>query len=283
MDMLRCTAMGWTMRAWVAGVCAWAAPAAAHAAGEACLRDTECTGAQTCQDGACAAVEPAPASCMADADCDHDAVCSGGFCKLEGVVCRNPAGACWVENGSGTCECADGLGAGWSDGFDPDNPPPQLDDAALAMTCTTALVDNCGTEAPTLPASCTGDVLTQCQAYVDKQEEIAAACGEDGPSSDIGLVGECCDGFDDEGAADVRACVLALAVDGCVLDEADACYGDGGGEPAGGESDQDGNDGAGEKADDDAAQKSGCSIDGAAGAWTLALLVLLPLRRRRRW
>ncbi len=252
-------------------------PTVALAEGEPCTRDPECVAAEICLDGACAAAEQSLPTCTIDDDCGNpDEACADGVCKHEGVACRNPAGACWVEAQSGSCDCANGEGAGWSGGFDPDNPPEPKTDAQLQIECTAELVDNCGETAPMLPDSCTGDVLTTCEAVVAHSNAIAELCDIDVPDVNIAQVGACCDDFD--AMAEYRDCVLAVELgDACPLDEVEMC---GGGGATGGVDD---GEQAGGKDDDDAATKGGCRIsDGAPPLCTAALLVLVAATRRRR-
>lgn len=267
--------MDWMTRRFLVGALAWAIPTIAWAQGEPCLRDTECAGVELCVDASCTASSTELPTCEVDDDCD-DGVCVDGACKQEGVVCRNPAGTCWVEDGSGHCDCADGLGSGWSDGYNPDDPPDPQTDEQLAQSCTTDLVDACGSEAPTLPDTCVGEVKTACEAYVAKQDALAQACGEDVPDVNIGRIGECCNQFDEEGFAEYRACVTAIEAMDCAEDELAACEGDGG-EPAGGELDDEGT-----KSNDGDGSKAGCSIATTSSAWTAALLLAVAWRRRRR-
>jgi hypothetical protein len=258
---------------------AWAllAPSTASAAGEACLRDTACAGAELCLDGACAEAGPAPAACESDGDCEGTLGCNGGFCKGEGVACRNLAGACWVENGGGSCMCNDGEGSGWSDGFNPDDPPPVLTDEELVEVCTSALVDSCGVDPPALPPSCAGDVLTDCEAFVDVEDAILRLCGDEVPTVNIARVGACCDTFDDEVYAAYRTCVTAIEVgDTCPGDAFATCEAQGG-DPNGADAE---GDGSPEEGDD--GTKSACTIGGHASPWWFAALFGLAWALRRR-
>lgn len=274
----------WSLPLGVAAL-ALALPLPAAAAGEACLRDTECVGAELCLGGTCTAADVQ--ACTSSDDCTRDgAECMDGFCKVEGVACQNPAGACWVVDGGGLCECGNGEGSGWADGFNPDDPPePQTDDDLLA-TCQSALVDACGEDPPSLPESCTGDVLEECQALVDHEDALFAACGEDVNPIDLARVGQCCDQYDDAMYADYRECTIALPTDACPGDAWSECEGVSGGTPAGGEGTED-QAGAGES-DQDLADR-GCTIastrDARGATWLAAFAMLAALgttRRRRR-
>jgi hypothetical protein len=277
LGMLRCADM--SVLRWVLGGCAVlavSAPAVASAAGEACLRDTACVGAERCIEGVCTA-DASVQSCTDDDDCSDSAeVCADGFCKIEGVVCSNPAGTCWVEDGGGRCDCGDGESSGWSDGFNPDDPPAPKTDEELQALCTESLVDSCGTDAPALPDSCVGEVLDHCQAFVDHHDAILQSCGEDVPEVDIARVGACCDEVDDDEYAQYRECILAIELgDACPGEAFDACEG-----AVGGEQDGEG-DPASAEDDDDDTEKSGCRIDGAGSGWCLLALFAAATWRRR--
>jgi MYXO-CTERM domain-containing protein len=248
------------------------APSVAFAQGEACLRDTACGGAELCIDAECSAPDPSVDACSSDDDCD-DGDCVDGYCKVEGVVCRNPAGACWAESNSSHCACADGQSSSSVGGFDPDNPPPELTDEELVAECTAQLEDECGTEAPALPDSCVGEVLDHCEAFVDQENALLAACGEDVPEVNIGRVGECCDDYENEEYAAYRECLLAIEDISCDEEALETC--EGGGAPEDASGDKEGGD------DDD--EKAGCRISGpgASPFAALALLVAIALRRRR--
>lgn len=265
---------------------AFAAPLSASAAGEACYRDTECVGAELCIEGVCAASEVQ--ACTTTDDCTNDdAECADGYCKVEGVTCQNPAGACWVVDGGGRCECGNGDGSGWSDGFNPDDPPdPQTDDDLLA-TCQANLVDSCGEDPPALPDTCTGQVLEDCQALIDREDAFFQACGEDVSPIDIARVGRCCDDYDDPMYAAYRECTMALQADSCPGDAWSECEGPTDGTPAGEGQDNGGEtDGDADQDGDDVADR-GCAIatpDGERSGWLagLALLTAFGATRRRR-
>lgn len=257
--------LGWAVAALVASV-----PGVAAAEGEACVRDTDCPGAGLCVDAVCSADDPSVDACTVDDDCTSGD-CFDGFCKIEGVTCRNPAGACWERDNGSTCHCADGMSSQSSGPFDPENPPEPKSDEELAATCVEELVDTCGAEAPTLPEGCDGDVRAECEELVVREDQLAFVCdGEEPADENLGRVSECCENFDDEAYASYRACVIDLEVgDACPGDAWAACEGDVGGE------DQDGA-GESEKDDDDAAK--GCRVGGAS-AWTLLLLALFGVSR----
>lgn len=261
-----------------------AMPDPASAAGEACTRDTDCADAELCLGQVCTVPETAPATC--ETECDYDEECVDGFCKTEGVACDNPAGRCWVEQDHGSCECLDGNGAGWSDGFNPDDPPEELDDAGLFDECTAVLADTCGTEPPSLPDSCQGNVLTECQAVVDTEVAANTDCGGNPPSSTIARVGECCDGFDAPGAQEYRTCMLQDVAD-VTCDLIETCEGDLDGDPEGagtndGEGEGDTDSGGAAGGGDEDESKSACTIGGGSPSALLLLGVLGLWRRRRR-
>ena len=69
--------------------------------------------------------------------------------------------------------------------------------AADCFECVQELESSCGTEAPTLPDSCVGEVLEECEAFVGHSDALAVACGEEPPAVNLAQVGECCDSFDE--------------------------------------------------------------------------------------
>lgn len=257
----------------------------AHAAGEDCLRDTECGSSELCLGGICTVPETEPPAC--EAGCDFDEECVDGFCKTEGVTCDNPGGQCWVEQDHGECECFSGDGMGWSDGFNPDDPPQTKTDEELLEQCGSVLVETCGTEPPMLPETCVGDVLTDCESFVELESIAIGDCGEGTPEVTIARVGDCCDTFAEPFYADYRECMLEADTPTCALIsscESDGGTGavdggnegdtDGGTDPTGGDTDRDTGAGA---ADEDT---SSCSVGGGSGGWIL-LFGLLGWRRRR--
>ncbi len=251
----------------------------ARAAGEPCYRDTECPGGELCLDGTCTQPESSPPACTDDSECED--VCDDGFCKFEGIVCRSAAGECWVEGGAGQCLCADGDGSGWSGGFNPDDPPQMQTDAEVQEGCFIALADSCGTEAPSLPASCQGEVLTDCEAYVAHVNGLAELCGEPPPEVNTAQVASCCETQDDPMQADYRACVLAIAdATSCPGDALDVCEG-GGGEPEDDSDAAETSEGESGAADDDDT-KAGCSVAGGGLPAPLALLLGFALVGRTR-
>jgi len=252
-------------------------PAVAAAEGEACFRDTECVGAERCVESACAADASLP-SCTDDDDCEEGGtVCDDGFCKLEGVVCTNPAGTCWVEGGGGRCHCGNGEDSGWSGGYNPDDPPEPKTDEEQQLACMEELIESCGEDPPALPDTCVGEVLAHCEAFVEQEDALLQLCGEDVNDVNIGRVGACCDSYADEPYAAYRECVLAIELgDTCPGDAWGECEGDGGGA-----NDQEGDPASGED-DDDGASKAGCRIAGSDPAWALFALFGLAARRRAR-
>lgn len=260
----------------------------ASAAGEPCLRDTDCTGAALCVQQACSD-DPSLTACEGDDGCEGGEACDEGFCKQEGVVCENPAGTCWVENGSGICACASGEGAGWSDGFNPDDPPEELSDEELAAKCVGDLEESCGTEAPSVPDDCVGEPLQACETYVAKVEQLAALCGEEPPQGLLPLI-ECCETQGEPAFDEQRACILAIEADSCPHEAIDACEGGGEGTPDGGEAAGDGDngedpgqDGTNEDEDAEGGSKTACAVGaGAPSGWALVLVALAGLCRRRR-
>jgi len=250
-------------------------PATAAAAGEACFRDTECAGAELCVDGVCSTADPSVQACTDVDDCDDEDVCLAGFCKFEGVACRNVAGACWLEGDAGRCECGDGNGSQWTDGFNPDDPPEPQTDPELQTECAAVLVDTCGDTPPALPDSCTGQVLEDCEAFVEQEHAMAVLCGEDVPSSNIARTGECCEQYDDPSFTDYRECLVAIDLGpGCPADAWDQCESSADG---GAVDEQDGAE------DSDDAEKAGCRTASGSPWAVLALFGLsAALRRTRR-
>lgn len=269
---------------------AFASPALAE--GESCVRDTDCGGSELCLGGLCAVPEAAPPTC--EAGCEFDETCDDGFCKVEGITCDNPAGRCWVEQDHGLCECLNGEGSGWSDGFNPDDPPETKTDDQLFAQCGDALVDACGTEAPSLPDSCVGDVLTDCEAFIALENAAIGDCGEGTPEVTIARVGDCCDTYAEQFYADYRECVMAADAPTCAL--IGECEGgdgtgedDGNGDTDGGSDPTEGGTGATAGDTDSSApgaddeDTSSCSVGNGGQGWALlGLFALLPFVRRRR-
>lgn len=278
-----------------------ALPALASAASTPCVRDSECAGAEACVDGACEVHALPLSSCGSVDDCDHNEACTDGYCKSDDIVCRNPAGACWLTQSSGECSCLDGDGGGWSDGFNPDDPAPVLTEEELQVECSTTLADMCGTETPSLSDACTDTVLQECQAYADKVDVLAELCDATVPFSNLGLVNSCCEEYDVPEFVETRECLLAADVNSCESAYT-SCYGTPG-DPAGegstdddastdglsGSDDQDprsvdDNDDAAAEGSDADGSKGSCAVDrrSANGGWLLALGALLWFGRRRR-
>ena len=253
--------------------------ATARAEGEACARDTDCGGPELCLQQVCAVPETLPVTCEGECESPFQYACIDGYCKSEGVACDNPAGRCWVEQDHGECECLSGEGAGWSDGFNPDDPPEDQTDEELFTECTAVLAETCGTEPPTLPDSCQGEVLATCQTLVDTEFAALVDCGDTPPGATIAAVGHCCDSYDQPEAQTYRDCILAGAdAPTCALldDCAGASIGQGEGANDG---DTDGGP-TGTAEDDTDEAKSACSVGGGTPG-ALLLLGLLGLRRRR--
>lgn len=273
----------------------------ARAEGESCVRDTDCEGAELCEGGVCAVSESPPASC--DAGCEPlFEVCDDGFCKPEGVVCENPAGRCWyegtsavdgvIDEGHTECECADGSASGGTHGYNPDDPPAPPPDEEQLVLCEQTLTSICGTEAPTLPDSCQGDILTECEALVAIEDAARLDCGYDVPEVTIARVGECCDGYAEAGLSDYQTCMLEKTepecadLDACIAEasetegatDGEGAVDDGTTDPTGADTD-DAQEGEVEQDSDSA---SGCSVgEGGRGWMLLGLVGLLGLRRRR--
>ena len=265
----------------LAFVLASAAPARAE--GESCVRDTDCGGQELCLGGVCAVPETAPPTCAGG--CEFDETCVDGFCKVEGVACDNPAGRCWVEQGHGLCECGAGEGAGWSDGFNPDDPPQTKTDAEMFTQCTDTLVEVCGTEAPSLPDSCVPDVLADCEAFLLLENAVAEDCGEGVPEVTIARLGECCDRYDEPDYVEFRNCLGGTDAPTCAQ-RSECVDGEGGGRGEGaGDTDSGGDQDGG---DTDAStgideDTSSCSVGNGSEDWTVVgLFALLPFVGRRR-
>jgi hypothetical protein len=178
--------------------------------------------------------------------------------------------ACWVRNGGGTCACGSGDGSGWSDGYNPDDPPMDLTDPELYTSCIGALVETCGEDPPALPDACNGEVLTECEAFVEQSDHYAMLCGDDVPEANIARIGQCCDTYSDAAYAEYRACMLAIESETCPGEQLDACEGVGADE-----GDTDGAaSGAGESKQDGDGGSKGCSIAGASGGWGVGLVLL---------
>lgn len=199
----------------------------ASAASTTCLRDSECGGTQACIESTCSTPEIPFDTCTSDDGCGRGERCVDEHCKSEDIVCRNPAGACWVEGNSGSCSCLDGNGSGWSGGFNPDDPPPVLTDEELRDHCSATLAETCGTQAPTLSAACTGTVHQDCEAFTDRLGVFAELCGETAPTITLAAVNACCEEYDDPDFTAMRECVLASEATTCEAAYAD-CYGDSG-------------------------------------------------------
>jgi len=269
-----------------------ASPALAE--GEDCVRDTDCGNSELCLSGVCAVPETLPPTC--EDGCEIDETCDDGFCKVEGVACDNPAGRCWVEQDHGLCECFNGQGAGWSDGFNPDDPPQTKTDEEMFAQCDDTLTKVCGVEAPSLPDTCVGDVLAGCEALMLLENAAAEDCGETAAEVSIVRLAECCDRHDEPDYADYRECYEAADTPTCELRE---CGNGGVEDPEFGDTDGsrdptegDGNataattdptagdtDSGPEAVDQDT---SSCSVGGDGQGWTLlGLFSLLPFVRRR--
>lgn len=267
----------------------FASPASAE--GEDCIRDTDCGGSELCLGGICAVPETLPPTC--DAGCEFDETCDDGFCKVEGIACDNPAGRCWVEQDHGLCECISGEGAGWSDGFNPDDPPETKTDDEMLAQCGDTLAKVCGVEAPTLPETCVGEVLTGCEAFLLLENAVAEDCGEDPPEVGIARLTECCDRYEEPDYAEYRECLGATDAptceqrSECVNDDGgveDPEFGDtdGGSDPTAATTDPTAGDtdAGGGAVDQDT---SSCAVGSGEQGWALlGLFALLPFVRRRR-
>ena len=189
------------------------------------------------------------------------------------VTCSNPAGSCTVGQDSGECECLNGDGAGWSDGYNPDDPPEDKTEEELLAQCEEELVRSCGEDPPALPETCEGDVLDDCEAFVAAEDAMIEACGDEVPAVNIARVGNCCDNYDNAEYAGYRQCVTDS--DEATCEALNSC------EDAGPlEDDADEGSAQAEEMDED---KAGCSVGGRGSAGALlALLGLIPFFRRRR-
>lgn len=193
------------------------------------------------------------------------------------VVCSNPAGECELLQGSGSCECGDGDGSAWSDGYNPDDPPEPKTEEELLAECNAVLVETCGEDPPSLPPTCEGEVLTECEAYVEAENALLQACGDEVPEVDIARVGACCDSFDNPDYATYRDCIMAVENPTCDALLACESMGGAGQGNAAGDSAED----ADELSEDDDT-KASCSVvpHGSTGQ-PFALLALLAFLRRR--
>lgn len=183
-----------------------------------------------------------PPACAEDGTCETGS-CFDGLCRTDGVVCTNDAGACFVADGHGECSCIDGYGSGWSDGFNPDDPPEVPTEAELFERCNAHLAETCGTEAPTLSPACVGEVHTACETSTARLLEFMRLCGDEPPGATLGVVNRCCEYFDDPYGATLRECVLGTTATTCEAFQ-EECF-SGGGDPEGSE--------GGDEADTDAA------------------------------
>ncbi|MBV1862611.1 MAG: hypothetical protein KUG77_29590 [Nannocystaceae bacterium] len=263
----------------------------AFAEGEDCVRDTDCESSELCLGGVCAVPETPPPTC--EAGCEIGESCDDGFCKVEGVACDSPAGRCWVEQDHGLCECVSGEGAGWTDGFNPDDPPQTKTDDEMFTQCGDTLAKVCGTEAPSLPDTCVGDVLAGCEAFLLLENAVAEDCGETVPEVGIARLSECCNRYDEPDYADYRECLGVADVPTCEV-RSECANDDGGvedpefGDTDGGSDPTEGDDNATAGDTDSSAGEvdqdtSSCSIGGDEQGWALlGLFALLPFARRRR-
>jgi MYXO-CTERM domain-containing protein len=142
------------------------------------------------------------------------------------------------------------------------------------------LVETCGEDPPSLPDSCTGEVLTDCEAFVAKCDHFAMLCGDDVPEVNIARIGHCCDTYSDPLSAAYRACLLAIDSETCPAQQLGACESPGDPE---GDTDNDGAvSGAGESKEDGEAASRGCSVGAGTGRWSAGLVLLAFAARVRR-
>lgn len=269
---------------------------------EVCYRSTDCPGAQACVETRCAAPDVPLEPCESDDGCEERyEVCHDGFCKKSGVYCENRAGYCRGDSTLLTCECENGNGSGIGVDVDNNGEPPEgaaWTDAELWDMCLSRLVSSCGEEAPDITEDCTEELLSRCEAYYDKLNDLNEACGEAAIEPTYIRLAKCCRRIDEEDEEFLAklACVTDLALEGCSeLEGCDEESGANGG--ADGDADDEdgdaprGDDGKNEGADDAAGSKAdaesgedagGCSVvhlaAGAPGNPLGLLLILLAAR-----
>lgn len=153
-------------------------PSIAAAEGEPCNRDTECVALELCVTSVCTIVDPPPPACASDDDCAQSGVsCTeDGACKHEGVVCTSASGSCWIDDGSGRCDCVNGEGSAYSNPYNPDDPPEVPTDAELLASCGEDLLETCGAAPP---------AMTGPQGSEGSEADGNGDDGEGSPESDM--------------------------------------------------------------------------------------------------